>query len=132
MFPALALAVLATTAPTTGTTPTDGYCSWIKDGEVHIRFYDLSKIHGPFKFYVSASGTPAAGCATCPSGTSPDYVVPPTAVFQKWPPGARFVETRFPLSLVGNLPFFYFTAVTVTAEQEIFLVAGAVPHGRSD
>jgi len=132
MISVLALAALATTAPTTGTTPTDGYFSWIKDSEVHVRFYDLSKIHGPFKFYVSASGTPAAGCATCPSGTSPDYVVPPTAVFQKWPPGARFVETRFPLSLVGNLPFFYFTAVTVTAEQEIFLVAGAVPHGRSD
>ena len=131
MFPALALAVLATTAPTTGTTPTDGYYSWIKDSEVHIRFYDLSKIHGPFKFYVSANGLPGAPCATCPSGVSPDFVVPPQSVFQKWPPGARFVETQFPLSLVGELPFFYFTAVTVTAEEEIFLVQGTVPHGRN-
>src|SRR5216117_3657040 len=78
MISVLALAFLATSAPTTG------YTSWVKNGEAHVRFYDLSRIYGPFKFYVSANGCPDAGCATCPSGSgiTADYVVPSDKVYQ--------------------------------------------------
>ena len=103
--------------------------SWIKNGEAHVRFYDLSHIRGPFKFHVSASGCPEAGCPTCPSGSgiSPTCMVPPEKVYQKWQPAGHYVETTFPLSLVGNMQNFYFTAVTCTAEADVYLTEGAIP-----
>jgi len=122
MISTLALAMLAITAPA------DGYSAWIEDGAVHVRFYDLSKIYGPFKFYVSANAAPAAGCATCPPGVTAEYVVPPEAVFQKYPQACRCAEASFPLSAVGDLQYFYFTAVTCTTDDDRFLSTGVVPH----
>ena len=124
MIAVLALALLATANPATG------YDSWTKNGEAHIRFYDLANIHGPFEFYVSPNGCPAAGCPTCPSGsgTSPAYVVPPDKVYQKWQPAGHYVETIFPLSAVGNLQYFYFTTLTCTADQDMYYTEGSVPH----
>jgi hypothetical protein len=123
MISALALATLALTAPA------EGYSSWIKDGEVHFRFYDLTKIYGPFKFYVSGNAVPLATCATCPTdGVTPEYVVPPEAVFQKYPQSCRCAEASFPVSAVGNMEYFYFTAVTVMTSDDRYLGAGVVPH----
>ncbi|TMQ47485.1 MAG: hypothetical protein E6K73_13600 [Candidatus Eisenbacteria bacterium] len=125
MISVLALAFLAASAPSTG------YTSWVKNGEAHIRFYDLSKIHGPFKFYVSSSGCPDAGCPTCPSGsgTTADCVVTPDKVYQKWQPNRDYVETIFSLSEVHNMQYFYFTAVTCTADADMYLCGGEVPEG---
>ena len=123
MISVLALAFLAASAPTTAPT------SWVKNGEAHIRFYDLSQIHGPFKFYVSASGCPDAGCGTCPSGSgiTADCVVPPEKVYQKWQTANHYVEATFSLSDVHNMRYFYFTAVTVTATADMYLCKGEVP-----
>jgi len=124
MIAALALAILATTTPTTG------YTSWTKNGEAHIRFYDLKNIRGPFKFYVASTGCPQAGCPSCPNASTiaPEHVVAPDKVYQKWQPAGHYVEAIFPLSLVGNCQYFYFTAVTCTAEADVYLTEGAVPQ----
>ena len=120
MISALALTILATAAPA------DGYSAWVKDGTVHVRFFDLTKIYGPFKFYVSGNAIP--GCATCPDGVTAEYVVPPEAVYQEYPQSCRCAEASFPLSAVGNLDYFYFAAVTCAPGNEPFLTTGSVPH----
>ena len=124
MISVLALAFLA------ASTPASGYTSWVKNGEAHVRFYDMSHIYGPFKFYVSANACPDAGCATCPTeGVTADCVVPPEKVFQKWQPADHYVEAIFPLSNVHNMQYFYFTAVTVTAAAEMYKCKGEMPEG---
>lgn|SRR5437762_9117042 len=122
MISVLALAFLAASAPTTAPT------SWVKSGEAHIRFYNLADIHGPFKFYVAGSTYPAASCVGCESGsTAAEYMVPPEKIFQKWQPNRSYVEVSFSLSEVHNMPHFYFTAVTCTADADMYLGKGEVP-----
>jgi len=121
MVAALALTLLVSTSSASG------YSSFIKDGQVHIDFYDLTQIRGPFKFYVSANGTPAAGCSTCPDGVVADYVVSPASVYQTWPQGGHYAEASFPLDAVGGMQFFYFTAVTCVPGETVFLGTGTVP-----
>jgi len=118
---ALTITLLATVSATTASN------SYVKDNQVHVRFYDLSKIYGPLKFYVSANNFPGAGCSTCPDGTTAEYVVPPDMVYQSWPQGGKYLEVRFPTSAVGNLQQFYYTAVTCLATEDRFLGTGAVP-----
>ena len=127
MILALALAVLATTSPT------QGYSSAIKNNQITVRFYDLSKIYGPFKFYVNATATPQAApsCASCPSGgAEASYVVSPTSVVQKWASNGRYVDVTFPASAMGDLQYFYFTAVTCVPDAERYLGSGVVPSTR--
>ena len=102
--------------------------SFVKDEVVHVRFYDLTKIYGPLKFYVSANGYPAASCADCPTGTAASYVVPPEMVYQTWPQGGKYLEVTFPCSCVGDMHDFYFTAVTCLATEEKYLGSGLVPN----
>ena len=102
--------------------------SWVKDGQVYVRFYDLSKIYGPLKFYVSSTSCPAAsGCAACPTGTNAEYVVAPEMVWQEWPQGGKYLEVHFPQASVGDMDQFGFTAVSVLANEERFLGTGFVP-----
>lgn len=121
LFSALALTVLATApASTSGDT-------YVKNDRIYVRFYDLTKIYGPLKFYVGGSYYPGAGCATCPSGTTAQYVVPPEMVYQTWPQGGKYLEVSFPCSCVGDMQAFCFTVVSVTATDEMFLATGDVP-----
>src|SRR5437870_8635449 len=105
---ALLLGFSVTDAPTSLVT---------KTGEVRIRFYDTSKIRGPFKVYEAANQYPAVSpaCGDCPPGlTSAEHIVQPDQVFQTWPQGGKLCEIRFPLRLVSSKPPFRFTAVTLT------------------
>ena len=123
MITALLFTLLATTSAATPPR------SWIKGDQVYVAFYDLTKIYGPLKFYVSDDAVPTATtCATCPEGTAPEWVVPSSLVYQSWPQGGRYLEARFPLSAVGNRDYFYFTAVSVVPYEERFLASGVVPN----
>lgn len=87
------------------------YNAWIEDSDVYFNFYELEKVYGPFKIYVEEG----------------NYVVPPESIYQSYPQGGKYAQIKFPLSLVGNQTVFNFKAVTVTAEEEKFLVAGIFP-----
>ena len=126
MIAALALAVLASTS-------TQGYNASIRGDEVTIRVYDLTKIYGPFKFYVSPIAAPSASltCTTCPPGVTATHVVMPISVTQKWGPNGRYVDAVFPLSAVAGMEIFYFTAVTVVPYEERYLTSGIAPMTRT-
>jgi hypothetical protein len=121
LLSALTITMLAAApASTTGNT-------WVSGGRVYVRFYDLSKIYGPVKFYVGTNAYPGAGCQTCPSGTTAEYVVPPEMVYQTWPQGGKYLEVSFPCACVGNMEQFCFTAVSCLSDEERFLATGDVP-----
>jgi hypothetical protein len=107
--------------------PSDVYTSWVKSGEVHIR-YSGGGQRGPLKVYARGDVFPAGG--GCPDGPAPMWTVRPEYIYQHWPPGAKAVEYVFSDQLVGDLKQFAFTAVTVTADSEYCLVQGFVPHGK--
>ena len=118
----LSLALFATISASTGSH------TWVKDNEVHVRFYDLSKVYGPVKFYVSGTSYPTALCSGCPSGAEASYVVPSSMVYQSFPQGGKYMEVTFPCSAVGGMQSFYFTAVSLTSTDEMFLGTGVVPN----
>ena len=120
LYSVLTFALLATAPATTAST---GFC---KDGEIHIRFYDLSKIHGAVKVYVASTSYPGAGCNTCPSGGTAEYCVPPEMVYQTWPQGGKYLEVIFPASCVGGMESFCYTAVSCLATEERFIETGQV------
>ena len=117
-----AMVMLATVSASTGSH------SWVKDGQVHVRFYDLSKIVGPLKFYVSGNSYPTALCSNCPPGAPASYVVPPEQVNQSWPQGGKYLEVTFPCSCVGGMQEFYYTAVSCLATEDMYLGSGVVPN----
>ena len=118
----LSIALFATISASTGSH------SWVKDNQVHVRFYDLSQVYGPVKFYVSGSSYPTALCSNCPPGAPASYVVDPSSVYQSFPQGGKYMEVTFPCSAVGGMQEFYFTAVSVTSAEEKFLATGVVPN----
>jgi hypothetical protein len=106
--------------------PASVYTSWIKGGQVHIRYAgDLSKLHGPLQVRARGDVPPAGG--DCPEGPSAMWTVRPEYIEQHWPPGAKAVEFVFSNQLVGDLRSFAFTATTVTADSEFCLVQGVCP-----
>jgi len=116
------MVVLATVSASTGSH------SWVKDSQVHVRFYDLSKIVGPVKFYVSGTSYPTALCSNCPPGPEASFVVPPEMVYQTWPQGGKYLELTFPCSAVGGMEQFYYSAVSCTATDERYYGSGVVPN----
>jgi len=126
MISALALAVLASTSPV------QGYNASIRGTEVTVRFYDLTKIYGPFKFYVSPISMPTAtGCSTCPVGVQATNTVSSSSIRQEWAPNGRYVDAIFAVSDVGDMSKFYFTAVTCLPSEERYLESGIVPLTRT-
>ena len=131
MIVVLALIVsLMSAGSASAATRTNSYTAWIKDGQVHMRFYDLAHVYGPFHLYVSPNASPkATACSDCPDvSTSADCEVLPGMIYQSWPFGGKCVEIRFPLSAVQDMQSFYFTAATCIPGAERYLTSGSVPH----
>jgi hypothetical protein len=124
MLSTIALMLLATTSGINGT-------SYVQGQTIHIKFDDFQNIYGPFKFYVTGDGVAAASaCSDCPSGVTASYVVEPTSIYQQYMQGGKYVDVSFPITAVGGMETFNFTAVTCVVGGERFLATGSCPNSQ--
>ena len=121
----LALLLCGATSAHAGPPPSTWSAFVDRDGIVHIRVYGPEKL-GARKVYVHATALPT--CPVCPPGPAAQYVVDGSLGQIELEPKHQYVESRFPVSLIGGLTQFYFVATWESpAQPERIIADGPCP-----
>lgn len=83
----------------------------LEKGRIIFKTYDVSKVYGPFRFYVRRNAVE-------------QITVDSDQIRQDWGPNNRFVEASFPYTAIQNAQGFYWTAVTLVPREERYLDNG--------
>lgn len=108
--------------------PLDGYKAWIdRNDTVHLRFYNTS-LGSPRRIYIHPTVQPT--CSVCPSGPDPTITLIGGQFAQEWHGGGKWVEANFPVTAVGGLRTFYFSATADASPPpgESYIDGGPCPN----